>query len=372
MLEVKVICGCGQKFKFDTEPLEGRMAAIVLCPRCNADTTELANRDIANKLAAIAVPPAVPAPAAPAAAKVGPARVSPGPSAPKPVMPGGGKSAAPTPPMPPMPAASAGPPAPPAPGGSGLKVGNKGHAPAPAAPPGAPPPPPPVAKADDDGDAKSKPAAAAKKPASAKKPSLALACLGAFVGALLGTVVWVAVLYFAGIRSGYIALLVGVTAGFGAKLLGRGTSVTFGVVAVLCALLGIVGGNALVFAARLAEFVGETVQTAYRERMDLARAATAAKNDDELKKAVAFELAADRNDPQKVSAADLAKFKSEEMPKLRDLASGKTTKEQFETQFAAELMTNLDYGEILSHIFSIGAIISWIIAIGAAFKIASG
>ncbi len=274
-------------------------------------------------------------------------------------MPGGAKPVAPGPPAP--------PPAP-APGGAGLKLGNKGHEAAPAAP-GTPPPPPPVAQVDDGSDGKTEPKGASK--GSGKKPSLALACVGAFVGALVGTAVWVSVIYFTGIRSGYVALLVGFTAGLGARFLGRGTSVTFGAVAALCALLGIVGGNALAFAARLAEYVTETVELEYRDRLDLAKAAAAAKNDDELRRAVAGELASDRSDPQKISAADFAKFKSEDLPKLKDLASGKTTREQFAAEHAAQLMAKLDYGAVFARMFRIGVIISWIFAIGAAFRIAS-
>ena len=57
-MEVKVVCGCGQKYKFEVEPVHGRMPWPVNCPVCNADGTALANAAIAQS-----VPPApVPAP----------------------------------------------------------------------------------------------------------------------------------------------------------------------------------------------------------------------------------------------------------------------------------------------------------------------
>jgi len=376
MIEVKVICPCGTKFKFDTDPVDGRMAAPVICPRCNENQTELANQDIATKLAAAAAaaPPAV-TPVTPAVPKHGPVRVGSSPSAPKPapVLPPA-KPVSPAPPSPPpVPSAGAAPatPSPPPSAKPGLQVGNKAPV-AKADQTGTTPVPPPVpagaaavAKADDGGKGKAKPGA------GSKKPSFALACLGAILGALVGTAVWVAVLYFAGIRSGYIALLVGVTAGFGAKLLGRGTSVGFGVIAAVFALFGIVGGNVLALGARVADAVSEGAAEAYEERVAMAKAVIAAKNDDEIKKAAVKELAADRSDPKTISDADLQKFKAEEMPRLKALAEGKAIRSAIESELAVQIATNLDYGAIFARMFSIGAVISWLIALGAAFRIAS-
>jgi uncharacterized protein YxjI len=43
MVEIKVLCGCGTKFKFDVEPVQGRMPSVVNCPACGADGTSIAN-----------------------------------------------------------------------------------------------------------------------------------------------------------------------------------------------------------------------------------------------------------------------------------------------------------------------------------------
>src|ERR1700722_697096 len=43
-MELKVVCYCGQKYKFDVEPVEGRMPFTVNCPVCNVDGTPLANQ----------------------------------------------------------------------------------------------------------------------------------------------------------------------------------------------------------------------------------------------------------------------------------------------------------------------------------------
>ena len=43
MIELKIHCACGQKYKFDVEPVNNRMAFAVACPVCGANGTEQAN-----------------------------------------------------------------------------------------------------------------------------------------------------------------------------------------------------------------------------------------------------------------------------------------------------------------------------------------
>ncbi len=70
-MEIKVVCVCGQKYKFDVEPVNGVMPWIVKCPVCTADGTATANVLIAQQLAA-----APPRPAAPFAALPRPVAVA--------------------------------------------------------------------------------------------------------------------------------------------------------------------------------------------------------------------------------------------------------------------------------------------------------
>jgi uncharacterized protein YxjI len=62
-MEIKIECGCGTKFKFDVEPVNGRMPVKVQCPNCGTDATYAANEIIARKIQ-YAPAPATPAPAA--------------------------------------------------------------------------------------------------------------------------------------------------------------------------------------------------------------------------------------------------------------------------------------------------------------------
>jgi hypothetical protein len=47
-MELKVVCQCGQKYKFDVEPVNERVPFAVNCPVCNADGTATANTLLAQ------------------------------------------------------------------------------------------------------------------------------------------------------------------------------------------------------------------------------------------------------------------------------------------------------------------------------------
>lgn len=48
MVNIKIICGCGQKYSFDVYPLNRRMPAPVQCPVCGLDGTAAANEILAR------------------------------------------------------------------------------------------------------------------------------------------------------------------------------------------------------------------------------------------------------------------------------------------------------------------------------------
>jgi len=52
MIPIKIQCGCGQRYAFDVEPVNGRMPARVACPACGVDGTAAANDLIAQSLRA--------------------------------------------------------------------------------------------------------------------------------------------------------------------------------------------------------------------------------------------------------------------------------------------------------------------------------
>lgn len=91
MIPIKIQCGCGQRYAFDVEPVNGFMPTNVACPTCGVDGTTAANEMIAQALAAHApaMPPPIPKahPAKTPARAVTPSRPAPlaVPKAPPPV-----------------------------------------------------------------------------------------------------------------------------------------------------------------------------------------------------------------------------------------------------------------------------------------------
>jgi len=69
-MELKVQCDCGQKFKFDVEPVNNQMPFPVTCPVCGADGTSKANGLLKAQAAAPPVPVAVATGAAPAQLRI--------------------------------------------------------------------------------------------------------------------------------------------------------------------------------------------------------------------------------------------------------------------------------------------------------------
>ena len=53
---MKILCGCGQEYAFDVEPIGGRIAHAVQCPVCGSDGTLAANQTIAEHLALNSAP----------------------------------------------------------------------------------------------------------------------------------------------------------------------------------------------------------------------------------------------------------------------------------------------------------------------------
>jgi hypothetical protein len=76
-MELKIVCQCGQKYKFDVEPVNGRMPVAVNCPTCNAEGTAAANARLAELAGGLHINRPAPVAETPEAQTVAPAPARP-------------------------------------------------------------------------------------------------------------------------------------------------------------------------------------------------------------------------------------------------------------------------------------------------------
>jgi hypothetical protein len=297
-MELKIVCQCGQKYKFDVEPVGGKMPFTVNCPVCQLDGTATANVLLAQALSA---PPQLLRPNPPAAI----------PASPPPTF----------------------SPPPPAPVPGGLKINRPAHsAPAPVvqppatAPANGDPPPPAI------GSMRPFEVAAAKHPA--KKPSFALGLLGGFIGALAGAAVYFLIFKFTGLRLKILAVGVGALAGWFADFLGKGEgSKELGGITAVLVLAGIVGAQyfvALSWWHDLAATESGIVQSAVNDSLAEAKAVVQAVptgSDVEIREYLArqSETAGVKLNPADFSADDVKEFRDNQLPIYQKMASGQIT-----------------------------------------------
>jgi len=351
MIELKVHCDCGQKYKFDVEPVNNQMPFTVACPICQRDGTAKANAML-QQMAVFK--PIEPEPAS-----------APSPAVPPPFIP---RQAAPPP---------IAPPPPPAPGR--LRVNVTAPVAAPASPAATDTPrllvPAGVVLPPTSGRART---AAATDAAPGKKPSFGLGLLGGFIGALVGGVLYYFIYKATGVRM-FLALGVGALAGVGAHWLGKGEgskelggiTVVFVIMAVLTAQYFVLLGlwNQVLFAGYTwsvneAKAAIQAVPTGSDAeiRMYLARQAS---DDEEVVK------------PGAVTDDQIRVFREKKLSEYRDLASGKTTKEQYLVNSAQDpakaskfLNTQQDTfkGFYILWTLNLGGVISLVLGGGLAYR----
>lgn len=182
-MELKILCDCGQKYAFDVEPIADQMPFFVNCPSCGKDGTQSANSLLAKPNLATGVRTK-----APIAVRLS------------------------------VPSAVAESPVliAPAPFAAGVPL-------QPAAP------------------------RQWEKSDMTERHSLALGILGAIVGACLGVALMFTLYKFVGFVFPVVGISIGALAGFGARLLYKGTDMTLGVFAGIIALIATGGVFLLLF-----------------------------------------------------------------------------------------------------------------------------
>ncbi len=347
MPELKVECDCGQKYKFDVEPVNGRMPFTVSCPTCGVDGTPKANdllqqtagvTPAANPIHLIELPP------------IGAASTA---SAPPPVA----SAPAPVASAPASPAISS-PTTPPA-GAPKLRINIAAHAPAPVenAPPPVAPAGPPGAITPPLGRGPGRIgslAAAVDPDKPVKKPNFWMGIVGSFLGSLIGGTVYYLLLTLFGLKSlfsmglGSLGLLVliwigslvltigvGYLSGAGAAFLGKGDgSKELGGIAAIFALAAIIGAQyfiALTWWHQARQIGTDAVYSMAVETAKDAVAAVPTGSDSEIRSYLAKQASDEGDDvnSNSITADQIKEFRDEQLPQDQGLASGQITKKQF-------------------------------------------
>jgi hypothetical protein len=227
-MELKVLCDCGQKFKFEVEPVGGTMPFQVNCPACGVDRTGSANEMIAlqtpigsNLSSAIGV-----AASSPVSSAVVP----------------------PTPPPVPVTASVTAPSPSLAPATGGLRINRPA--------PSEPPVPPPVSAATTSPAA---PAPFRPMTAPAALPkymrtndaiqnnNFFMGVLGAVVGAVAGLALMLTCSFLLGFKFPFFGTIVGGITGYGARLFYKGTDFSLGVASAIVAFIVVGPGMYFMF-----------------------------------------------------------------------------------------------------------------------------
>ena len=347
MIELKVHCDCGQKYKFDVEPVNGQMPFTVACPICQRDGTAKANALLQQMTVFKLVEPA------PAAASA--------PIAPPPFVP-------PTAP-PPAPSPTA-----------RLRVNLSAHAAVPAQPASAPPPIAPamgVTLPPISGRLRTAASATAAEPG--KQPSFGMGILGGFIGAVIGALIYFVIFKTTGVRTG-MALVIGGLAGGGAYWLGKGEgSNELGGITVVFVIVGVLAAQYFVALGWWNRILDEGYTESVKEARVVVKAVPTG-SDAEIRGYLARQ-SADEGEvvkPASVSDDEVKVFKEKELPRYQELASGKLTKEQYLAQFGHKLdkKSETEDADTFKGLFilltiNIRGVISLVIAGGLAYRLST-
>ena len=211
--------------------------------------------------------------------------------------------------------------------------------------------------------------------------------LGAVVAGIIGVIAWFVICNVTGMKLRFLAIGVGSLTGYGARLLCRKPGTSLGVSAAVTAFFIILIGQLVIAKARMNKFVETAASEGYEARLASAKETIKdlpTGSDQEIKTLLAKRDAEGGGtpDPSQVTVQDIKDFREHELPELRDLASGKMTREKYRqslTKFESEDGTTTDVEEtgiykIILVVMSFGLLgIVWLIAgVGSAYKIAAG
>lgn len=354
-MELKIVCQCGQKYKFEVEPAGGRMPHTVNCPVCNADGTAIANARLAEHFQFVPPPPQQSAPPP----------MAPNLSIPLPIS---------TPPPPPV-----------APPVSGLRIGRTPEpAPAPVAPTAAP-----VSDNTPPAIGSARPFAVAEAEKPERKSSFAMGLLGGSIGVLVGVAIYFVMFKYTSYHYTLLAIGIGALAGWLADFMGKGEgSKELGGIIATMVVAGIIGTQYFVALGWWHEVREEDMKdaaAAYADSVKEAKEVVQAVptgSDVEIRAYLAKRSAQDGEKvmPGSIPDEQVKDFRDTQLPEYKNLASGQITKEQYAEKNDLKLSMskeerqsddNTFKGFFLLFLLSKSSLFSLAAAAGLAFKLSS-
>lgn len=196
---------------------------------------------------------------------------------------------------------------------------------------------------------------------------------------VIGTLAWYLITLSLHKKLGLLAIFVGAFIGWAAKFLARGPSQALGFTAAIVAFVAILGGGFFADRHETNTYVNDLLKELYNARVAYAKEAVTAKTDEELKEIIATQSLADAIesgdddllvlDPDQIDATRLAKFKTTELPQLKNLAEGKVSRTSFEIKERPKIEADLGGPDVG---FWISTAIFLFFGVGAAWQLAAG
>jgi hypothetical protein len=315
-MELKIECPCGQRLKFDVEPVDGRMPGSITCPSCGADDTHLANAVLADALTTQSNSTRVPV-----AQKVGVSenrllRIRR--EEPPPVATASTIDTAPPPPVTPYPRTAAG-------------------------------------DADTHQSDKSR-----RNPAVGILAGLAAGFVAAFL--------W----YLLTLATGYeirpVSWIIGVAVGLGMRFGGCANTHKYGSIAVLITAMAIIGGQYFVIGRFVDRSLDSLAENAYKDHMVFARNALNASTDQEISKLFAQHYG---KNEFFVTKEEIQEFRAT-LPELQDFLDGKPSKAEYVKSIRSKADTLAYKWKVFQGSRTVGFLLWLVLGIVAAYRVVTG
>ena len=220
-----------------------------------------------------------------------------------------------------------------------------------------------------------RPAPVVEKAAASTNTLFFRGMLGAFIGSLLGMGVWYGLAIATNHQFGIVAWGVGALTGFGARVLGRDGSTALGVVSALFAAMAILLGGTLAIHHMIAgEFGGQNMtHERYTENLKDAKAAGDLETDAQIK---AFLAKRESGNEADITTEDVEAFKKDELPEIKELASGKLTEKEYSARHHREtaaadgvVSVALWVGSFVGNLLSFWTILWLVFGCASAYKL---